>query len=125
MLLKRLSIPVLAASVLAGASGAVLAQAGMGTMPENPPATPRAAPSVDTGAAGTDKAPVRETSDPNATGSLVGSPAANPPGNPSGTIQPNANDATNMGASGINPCFPGQSGQAVGNTNPSGTASRC
>jgi hypothetical protein len=116
MLLKHPCAYVLAASLSVGTTGGVLAQTG--------PSPSRPAPSVDTGAAGTGSFPVRERSEPNATGA-VGSPAVNPPGNPPGTIQPNADAAAAAGASGKNPCFPGESGQKVGNANPSGSASRC
>ncbi|RDI57820.1 hypothetical protein [Microvirga subterranea] len=89
-----------------------------------PPSGSKASPSVDTGAAGTEKFPVREQSEPGATGA-VGSPAVNPPGNPPGTIKPSPDAAVRSGASGNSPCFPGQSGQRAGNTNPSGAPSRC
>jgi len=84
----------------------------------------KAAPGVDTGAAGTDAFPLRERSEPGTTGA-VGSSAVNPPGNAPGTIDPTPNAAVESGASGNSPCFPGQSGQKAGNVNPSGAASRC
>jgi hypothetical protein len=114
-----LSCRLILIAALSFAAGGAFAQAGMGSMDSGPAGSSKAAPSVDTGAAGTNKFPVRETSDPKTTGSsIVGDPSVNPPGNPPGTIPPNADAAKRAGASGKNPCFP-ESGQAAG------TPSRC
>ncbi|HZH51130.1 MAG TPA: hypothetical protein VEZ16_04530 [Microvirga sp.] len=118
MLSKRIHALAIAAVLAAGATGVAFAQAGA------PSGGGKASPGIDTGASGTDKFPLRERAEPNATGA-VGSPAVNPPGNPVGTIDPNPNAAAESGASGTSPCFPGQSGQQVGNVNPSGAASQC
>jgi hypothetical protein len=121
---KGLSCRLVLAAALSLAAGGALAQAGMGSV-DGATGSPKAAPSVDTGAAGTNKFPLRETSDPKVTGSsIVGDPSVNPPGNPSGTIPPNADAAAKAGASGKSPCF-SQNEQAAGTTNPSSAPSRC
>ncbi|MFC4174057.1 hypothetical protein ACFOYU_18720 [Microvirga sp. GCM10011540] len=115
MFLNRLHVLALATALsVGGAAGGALAQAG---------AAPGASPSVDTGAAGTGKFPVRERAGPNATGA-VGSPAVNPPGNPPGTIDPTPEAAVEAGATGKSPCLP-TGGKNPNSVNPSGMPSRC
>ncbi len=115
---KGLSCRLVLAAALSLVAGGALAQAGMGSV-DGATGSPKAAPSVDTGAAGTNKFPLRETSDPKVTGSsIVGDPSVNPPGTPPGTIRPNAGEAARAGASPKNNCFP-ETGQAAG------TPSRC
>lgn len=115
---------VLTAPAFAGVSGA-FAQTD-GSQPGHAPGMSTPAPSVDTGNAGTRQFPVQETSDPKATGATgnTGS-AVNPPGKPPGTITPGPKNALDADVSGRNTCYPGQSGQPTGSTNPSGMASRC
>jgi hypothetical protein len=123
-MIQSLSRHLVLVTALSFGAGGALAQAGMGSM-DSAPGTPKAAPSVDTGAAGTDRFPVQGSSDPKTTGSsTAGSPSVNPPGNPPGTIDPNADAAAKAGVSGNSPCFSG-TGQAIGNVNPSGSPSRC
>jgi hypothetical protein len=125
-MIQGLSCGLVLVAALSCGTGGAFAQAGMGSM-DSGAGPSKAAPSVDTGAAGTPKFPVGESSDPKTTGSSIGGdPSVNPPGNPPGTIPPNADAATKAGASGKNPCIP-ESGQAVGNVNPSGSPSpsRC
>ncbi|MBM6592732.1 hypothetical protein [Microvirga pudoricolor] len=59
-----------------------------------------------------------------ATTGSVGS-TLNPEGNPAGTIDSGPESGINSGASGRNTCYPGQSGQQVGSTNPAGMPSQC
>jgi hypothetical protein len=125
MSLKRLGSVALALVLSAGTIGASLAQTGTSGSAGNTPGSSRPAPSVDTGAAGTDKFPVTETKDPRATGSVGNGASANPLGNPSGTIDPTPNAAISSGASGRNKCFPGQTGQSAGSSNPAGQPSQC
>jgi hypothetical protein len=125
MSLKRLSAVALALLLSAGSAGVPLAQTGASDSAGNAPGMSRPAPGVDTGAAGTDKFPVTETTGPRATGSVGNGASANPPGNPPGTIDPNPNAAISAGASGKNTCFPGQTGQSVGSSNPAGQPSKC
>jgi hypothetical protein len=118
---KGLSCRLILAAALSFAAGGAFAQAGMGSVDggSGGAGSSKAAPSVDTGAAGTNRFPVRESSDPKTTGSsIVGDPSVNPPGNPPGTIPPNADAARRAGASPKSPCFP-ETGQAAG------TPSRC
>src|SRR4051812_22777143 len=108
---------IFAGTVLAGISGAS-AQTDS-SQPGHAPGMSTPAPSVDTGNAGTRQFPVRETSDPKATGTTgnTGS-AVNPPAKPPGTITPGPKNALDADVSGRNPCYPGQSGQPTGSTNP-------
>lgn len=107
-------------------TGTALAQQGLGSAPgPNPPSPDRTAPSIDTGS-GPSRRPMTESATPgatDATGSLGA--ALNPEGNPVGTIDAGPRAAINSGASGRNTCYPGQSGQQVGSTNPAGMASQC
>jgi hypothetical protein len=113
-------------TMLAGTAGVALAQSADNDPNGKAPGMKSSAPSVDTGAVAPSRMPLTEPATPGgaeATGSLGG--AANPPGNPAGSIDAGPHSAINAGASGRNPCYPGQSGQAVGSTNPSGMASQC
>ena len=108
-------------------TGTAFAQQGLGSAPgPNPPPPDRTAPGVDTGGAAPSRQPLTESSTPGATDATgsVGS-ALNPEGNPSGTIDAGPRSAIDAGASGRNTCYPGQSGQQVGSTNPAGMASQC
>lgn len=96
-MIQSLSRHLVLVTALSFGAGGALAQAGMGSM-DSAPGTPKAAPSVDTGAAGTDRFPVQESSDPKTTGSsTAGGPSVNPPGNPPGTIDPNAMQPPRLG----------------------------
>lgn len=76
-------------------------------------------PSVDTGPTNRSGEQIR-VPNPDTTGSTT-----NPPGNPPGTIDAGPKAGIDAGVSGKNPCYPGQTGQAVGSTNPSGMPSQC
>ena len=116
----------LAGALMAGAGGAFAQDNPPGAQPGHAPGATTPAPSVDTGNAGTPQFPVRETTDPNATGATGQSGAAvNPPGAPPGTITPGPKNAIDAGVSGRNNCYPGQTGKAVGSTNPTGMPSKC
>ncbi|MCB8822395.1 hypothetical protein [Microvirga rosea] len=127
--------PVLGLTVaLVSGQGIALAQEGLGSVgsgqtgsrPGSPSGMSTVAPTPDMGNAGSPRFPVRETSDPKATGATGRNNAdVNPPGNPPGTFTPGRNNAAESGASGRNPCFPEQNGQTGANANPSGTPSRC
>jgi hypothetical protein len=110
------SLPVLCLPILlvaaAGAASAQNAQA----VPGHAPGLSQPAPSVDTSPnpSGTMGAPSESRQAPDTTGSTTPD-----------TMQPGAKSSINAGASGRNPCYPGQSGKPVGSTNPSGQASRC
>ncbi|MBZ6077353.1 hypothetical protein [Microvirga puerhi] len=126
--------PALILTVALASTTAAQAQQGLGStgpgqtkpLPGSPPGLSTPAPTPDTGNAGKPQHPVSETSDPRATGSTGRSNSeVNPPGNPPGTFTPGGNNAAEIGASGRNPCFPEQNANPGGNTNPSGTPSRC
>jgi hypothetical protein len=112
--LPALFLPIL----LIAAAGAATAQTAE-TAPGHAPGLSKPAPSVDTNPnqIGTMGAPSENTQAPSTTGSTD---ATTPD-----TMHPGAKSSINAGASGRNPCYPGQSGKTVGSTNPSGQASRC
>ena len=111
------SLPVLFLPILlVAAAGAASAQDAQ-TAPGHAPGLAKPAPSVDTNPKGAVGAPSENTQAPSTTGS-TGTTTPD-------TMQPGANSSINAGASGRNPCYPGQSGKPVGSTNPSGQASRC
>ena len=113
------SLPVLALPILLVAAAGTASAQNAQTVPGHAPGLSKPAPSVDTTPrpTGTMGAPSENTQAPSTTGS-TGETTPD-------TMQPGAKSSINAGASGRNPCYPGQSGKPVGSTNPSGQASRC